>query len=572
MTEPSELGRVNRGMQLGKVAEVGEETKAAAVAEAAPASEAVPVSEGARAAVAKAVNAAEVAAFYGNPFAEQQAFTEGFGLAWLGEIGVLRVSGADRYSWLNSLSSQQFPNQVSTGFETLFMDANGHILWACGVIDEAAGGLPGDVSGGLPGVVGVGTGGDFAAGGSAAGAGGANAVETADAGEADTAGTAGMGAAGDSAGATGAAAGAAENTEGAGVDRLTRVAGASMSRGIVRGVMRAAGQVTNPVPATGAVNTERAIWLITDPRGVAGLREHLESMRFMLRVEVEDYSSEYRVFAAAKHPVKPGEIASQLAAGIAGSPADNLADSSRALLAASDLPDLLVWQDPWPGLTPGGTRYFFGSHPASSLPFSFYLVKRARAEAFGVSWLAAANRVLTAGDFEVETAQLVGSLAFEAARVATWRPRAFAEVDDKSTAPELDWLRTAAHTDKGCYPGQETVARIINLGKPARRLTFLLLDGSAGDLPQPGSAISLTEGGRPVGKVTSVANHFEMGPIALALLRRNIDPQAVLQVELPKEGGFVAASQELIVPVEGKAEISPRVRPGGDLRQPRGLL
>lgn len=524
MTELNEIGRVNEGIQPGEA--VG----------------AAPVNEGARAAVAKAVAAGEVAQFYGNPFAEQQAFTEGFGLAWLGEIGVLRVTGADRYSWLNSLSSQQFPNQVRTGFETLFMDANGHVLWACGVIDEAAGG-------GLPGgVVGVGGGGDSAGGGSAAGAGSVDDVEAADAGAAKAAGT-------------------------AGADRLTRAAGASMSRGIVRGVMRAAGQVTNPVPATGAASAGQAIWLITDPRGAAGLREHLESMRFMLRVEVEDYSSEYRVFAAAKHRVKPGEMAGKLAAGSAssansaGSPAGNPADSSGAATAASDLPDLLVWQDPWPGVTLGGTRYFLGSHPASLLPLNFYLVKCAQAEAFGASWLAAANRALAAGDFETETAQLVGLLAFEAARVAAWRPRAFAEVDEKSTAPELDWLRTAAHMDKGCYPGQETVARIINLGKPARRLTFLWLDGSAGDLPQPGAAISLTEGGRPIGKITSVANHFEMGPIALALLRRNIDPQAVLQVALPEEGEFVSASQELIVPVEGKAEISPQVRPGSDLRQ-----
>lgn len=521
MTEPNEIGRVNEGIQPGEA--VG----------------AAPVNGGARAAVAKAVAAGEVAQFYGNPFAEQQAFTEGFGLAWLGEIGVLRVTGADRYSWLNSLSSQQFPNQVSTGFETLFMDANGHVLWACGVIDEAAGG-------GLPGgIVGAGVGGDSARGSSAAGAGSAADLDAAEADAAEAVGT-------------------------AGADRLTRAAGASMSRGIVRGVMRAAGQVTNPVPATGAASVEQVIWLITDPRGAAGLREHLESMRFMLRVEVEDYSSEYRVFAAAKHRVKPGEIADRLAAGSAdsaGSPADNPADSSGAATAAGGLPDLLVWQDPWPGVTPGGTRYFLGSHPASLLPLSFYLVKRTQTEAFGASWLAAANRALAAGDFETETAQLVGLLAFETARVAAWRPRAFAEVDEKSTAPELDWLRTAAHMDKGCYPGQETVARIINLGKPARRLTFLWLDGSAGDLPQPGAAISFTEGGRPIGKITSVANHFEMGPIALALLRRSIDPQAVLQVALPEEGEFVSASQELIVPVEGKAEISPQVRPGSDLRQ-----
>ena len=86
---------------------------------------------------------------------------------------------------------------------------------------------------------------------------------------------------------------------------------------------------------------------------------------------------------------------------------------------------------------------------------------------------------------------VAGTLAWEALRVAAWRPRLGREVDDRTMPHELDWLRTAVHLDKGCYRGQEGVARTYNLGRPPRRLTMLHLDGSDHLLPEPGAAVGL---------------------------------------------------------------------------------
>ncbi len=89
-------------------------------------------------------------------------------------------------------------------------------------------------------------------------------------------------------------------------------------------------------------------------------------------------------------------------------------------------------------------------------------------------------------------------------------------------------MRTAVHLSKGCYKGQETVARVHNLGHPPRRLTFLDLDGSQHTLPAAGAEVTLN--GKKVGQVTSARLHYEAGPIALAVLKRNVDPQAELLV------------------------------------------
>ena len=85
---------------------------------------------------------------------------------------------------------------------------------------------------------------------------------------------------------------------------------------------------------------------------------------------------------------------------------------------------------------------------------------------------------------------VAGTLALEALRIAAWRPRAATEVDATTIPHELDWLRSAVHLSKGCYRGQETVAKVHNLGHPPRRLVMLHLDGSDGVLPAPGSAVS----------------------------------------------------------------------------------
>ncbi|KGM15074.1 hypothetical protein N867_12210, partial [Actinotalea fermentans ATCC 43279 = JCM 9966 = DSM 3133] len=142
-------------------------------------------------------------------------------------------------------------------------------------------------------------------------------------------------------------------------------------------------------------------------------------------------------------------------------------------------------------------------------------------------------------------------------RVAAWRPRAAAEVDHRAIPHELDWLRTAVHLHKGCYRGQETIARVHNLGRPPRRLTMLHLDGSGHLIPVPGAAVH-DDAGRPVGHVTSVARHHEQGPIALALLKRSLPEDARLAVVC--DGGDVAAAQEVIVPAEGMSVDRPQAR------------
>ena len=134
---------------------------------------------------------------------------------------------------------------------------------------------------------------------------------------------------------------------------------------------------------------------------------------------------------------------------------------------------------------------------------------------------------------------LAGIWALEALRVAAWRPRLGFETDHRTIAHEVDWLRTAVHLHKGCYRGQETVARVHNLGRPPRRLAFLHLDGSGHTLPERGSAVLAGE--RPVGFLTSVARHYEDGPIALALLKRSTP------VDAPLQAGGVGAAQEPIV-------------------------
>jgi folate-binding protein YgfZ len=134
---------------------------------------------------------------------------------------------------------------------------------------------------------------------------------------------------------------------------------------------------------------------------------------------------------------------------------------------------------------------------------------------------------------------LAGTWAAEALRVAAWRPRLGFETDHRTIPHEVDWLRTAVHLRKGCYRGQETIARVHNLGRPPRRLVMLHLDGSAHHLPTSGTDVELD--GRRIGHVTTAARHHELGPVALALVKRNTPTDAVLLVD------GVSAAQEIVV-------------------------
>jgi folate-binding protein YgfZ len=145
-----------------------------------------------------------------------------------------------------------------------------------------------------------------------------------------------------------------------------------------------------------------------------------------------------------------------------------------------------------------------------------------------------------------------GMWAFEALRIARGEPRLGLDTDGRTIPNEAGWIGTAVHLDKGCYRGQETVARVHTLGRPPRRLTLLHLDGSPSRLPQRGSDLLLGE--KAVGFVGTSARHHELGPIALAMVKRNVP----LDQELVVDG--LAAAQEVVVDPEVGLHVRPSLR------------
>lgn len=252
----------------------------------------------------------------------------------------------------------------------------------------------------------------------------------------------------------------------------------------------------------GLVDDGETAWLITETP--AELAAFLDRMRFMLRVEVADVTAEW---AALGEPIAR--------AAVAGEP--------------------VTWVDPWPGVTEGGTSYATGE-PGRARAWRLVLVPRVHLDAEIDSRLASGW-------------MLAGTWAAEAERIAAHRPRAALEVDGNSLPHEYDWLRTAVHLHKGCYRGQETVAKVHNVGRPPRRLTFLYLDGSSHLVPEPGAVLTVAGTEVPAGRITSVARDREAGPIALALVKRSVDPSATLLAA--SDGGPVSASQEPIVDPSG---------------------
>lgn len=206
------------------------------------------------------------------------------------------------------------------------------------------------------------------------------------------------------------------------------------------------------------VDDGRTTWLHVEPSTAPALVDFLRRMQFLMRVSVEDASASYGVLTL----IGPAAAQTPL-------PPDLVT------FAASASVDILVPRAALGAVTDG-------------------LV------AAGVS--------------------VSGIAAYEALRIAAHRPRFGVDTDHRSIPHELGWLGQAVHLDKGCYRGQETVARVANLGRPPRRLVFLLLDGSAETLPLPGSAVDLD--GRTIGYVGSAGYHHELGPIALAVVKRTV--------------------------------------------------
>ncbi|WP_019818928.1 CAF17-like 4Fe-4S cluster assembly/insertion protein YgfZ [Saccharomonospora saliphila] len=123
-------------------------------------------------------------------------------------------------------------------------------------------------------------------------------------------------------------------------------------------------------------------------------------------------------------------------------------------------------------------------------------------------------------------ARPAGSWAFDALRVESLRPRFGVDTDERAIPHEVNWIDTAAHVAKGCYRGQETVAKVHNVGKPPRHMVLLHLDGSPEIYPETGDPV--VRGERTVGRVGSVAEHHELGPVALALVKRSVPAEADL--------------------------------------------
>ena len=307
-------------------------------------------------------------------------------------------------------------------------------------------------------------------------------------------------------------------------------------------ILYAALAVSGLVPALAeqAAPGEQSVLLLVDAGCGEGLAQLLNSRRFMLRVQAQ---------------VRPD----LQVAGAIGDAVQKLAGVVENLVT--------TWSDPWPGITPGGSTYFTGTrHPGANYRAGGVVVALEAGQTAPDQAAAPGQEPGQAGDLTQ-----VGELAWEALRIEAGLPRWAREVDARAIPNELDWLRTGVHLNKGCYPGQETIARTVNLGRPPRRLVQLQLAGWQGQLPEVGARVYLPAGDNPAGKVvgaiTSVARHWELGNIALALVRRGVPAQAELAVDL--EAGYESASQELLVDPAGKAEASPSQRPGLGLKRLR---
>ena len=231
-------------------------------------------------------------------------------------------------------------------------------------------------------------------------------------------------------------------------------------------------------------HTADTVFLDTEPGDVPELLGYLQKMVFWSKVEPRDATAEFGVLSV----VGPDTADVLAAAGVAVPERPH---------GALTLPDGgFVRRMDWPG------------QDAADL-----LVPR---DAQAAWW----ERLTAAG------ARAAGTLAFEALRVEALRPRLHVDTDDRTIPHEVGWIGSAVHLTKGCYRGQETVARVANLGRPPRRLVLLHLDGGDETLPVPGDPV--LRDGRTVGRVGTVALHHELGPVALALVKRNVPVDAEL--------------------------------------------
>jgi folate-binding protein YgfZ len=228
------------------------------------------------------------------------------------------------------------------------------------------------------------------------------------------------------------------------------------------------------------------VWLDTEPGTASDVLGYLHKMQFLKRVDPSDVSADWAVLSV----VGP---ATSTVLTLAGLPAPEPAGRAVAIAGGG-----FVRRMTWPGAD------------AADL-----VVPRARAEGIVAALVGAG-------------AHHAGLWAFEALRVEARRPRLGFETDHRTIPHEVGWIGSAVHLDKGCYRGQETVARVQNLGRPPRRLVLVHLGGESDVLPAPGTPVDLD--GRQVGFLGTAVHHFDLGPIGLAVIKRALPDDALLQV------------------------------------------
>jgi folate-binding protein YgfZ len=247
-------------------------------------------------------------------------------------------------------------------------------------------------------------------------------------------------------------------------------------------------------------------WLDTEPGFGAGLLAYLEKMRFFTRVEPRDATAERAVLSL----VGPAAVDAVAALGVTGLAEPRLGEVPGPKFAAGSVP---------PGPT---ARYDVRTFGTGAL---------ARRTRLGVDLLVLrqeADQVMAT--LRAAGVPMAGLWAYEAIRVAARIPRLGWETDHRTIPAEAGFMAPAVHLDKGCYRGQETIARVHHLGKPPRRLVLLHLDGVATDQP-PAQGTPVTLDGRAVGFVGTAVRHHELGLVALAVLKRNVPDDAALTVE-----------------------------------------
>ncbi|RIV37214.1 CAF17-like 4Fe-4S cluster assembly/insertion protein YgfZ [Micromonospora radicis] len=246
-------------------------------------------------------------------------------------------------------------------------------------------------------------------------------------------------------------------------------------------------------------------WLDTEPGATEGLLGYLEKMRFFSQVEPRDATADWAVLSLVG-PKAP------------------------AAVAALDVPPLAE-----PDVTGvPGAKFRSGELPPH--PTTRYDVKPLPTGGWARRGPLGVDLLVPRAELDQVVARLrergvppAGLWAYEAVRVAARRARVGVDTDHRTIPAEVDLIAPAVHLDKGCYRGQETVARVHNLGRPPRRLVLLHLDGVTTDqLPAAGTPITLD--GRTVGFVGTAVLHHELGQIALAVVKRSVPDDATLRV------------------------------------------